>query len=202
MDDLGDSRQWPDYINSPSLKYAMGVLHRELENAMAFYKSFKDGFDTEVRELKSYMPKDKLDGIWIERVNEKCQVDQPEPNAFRSTDASDSQPPAHQPKCWKGFVDTQRNVVRSADEVLGSLDLSRKRAGHHDSHVHGIPAKHFREKIFFAVDQAKELMELAMFSPDACTALSRELESLKELVNPQSETLKELYESKGLDDEM
>lgn len=199
MYDNGESHQSRREI--PSLKYAMGVLYRELDNATSFYKGFKDSFDKETREL-TYIPQDKLDDIWAERVNEKCQVDD-EPDEFGNTDTSQAnQPRAQQPKFWKRFVDTKRNVVRSADEVLDSVALSRKRAADSSTQIHAIPAKHFQDKVSFAIDQVKELMDLAMLSPDACAALSRELGSLKDLVNPRSEILKELYKSKGLDDEI
>ncbi|CAG8980838.1 hypothetical protein HYALB_00003767 [Hymenoscyphus albidus] len=178
--------------DNPSLIHAMGTFHREVGQAAEFYQSFKQQFDQEISQM-TYLSKPNLNAIWTERVMEKRQGD----DVNQGADTSQN----HAPKFCKKFEDTKRSLMRSAKEVLEFIDLAWTRAKDPNSGALVDPAKHFREKVSLAFDQTKELMEWAALSPDACEALTRELNSLKELVNPDSERVKDLYKSKNLEEE-
>jgi hypothetical protein len=169
---------------------AMIQLHKQIENASAFYNEFHTDYDCDVQPIKRYATVDVLSKLWVLKVIGKHDP--------RTTEGDEVIEDDESLRFKVKFRDMKLRVEKALDAALSS---TLKGGQHHSRRcVNRMEsAKRLKEKVDTANEQILILLDAAADAREHCRALVDELELLKGLINPDLDNNKDLYKSGGSD---
>lgn len=169
-----------------SFASALKQLHKELKEAEEIYTTFRDGFETDISNIKSYASSEILADLWDLKVNGGKM-------GGRRTRRSESGGAELESKIDE-FDAAGTKLLNALDAVITARHSNlpgpaRKNDDPSDA------ARHLQRKIYVAGEQIDELLGKAFRSRDCWKNLINELVFLKELIDPENEKNKEMFQA-------